>query len=292
MAVVALDLADSALLDAVRRIRWPARRLVRSGHTGSHLARTLGQSPEFTEYRAYRQGDETRRIDWKLLARTDRAYIRLAQDRTLLPTMLLVDASASMAYPVPSLEKWEHARRVALGLAAATHQGGDPVGLAVVAGDGARRLPARTRRGVVQELAAVLRGVAPTGTAVLGPHLLSLRSSGRVAIVSDFLGDTDSLLAIAGPLCAQGKEVYAIHVIHATELDPPRDASLFTDPEDAHFKRPMMDQTRAKYLARFGDWCDELARSWRMRGAYYVRVVTGEPAASAVRRITLPSGAR
>ena len=57
-------------------------------------------SAEFVEYRGYRQGDDTKRIDWKLLARTDRAYIRLSQERTLLPTALMVDASASLAFPL------------------------------------------------------------------------------------------------------------------------------------------------------------------------------------------------
>src|SRR3982751_4217636 len=107
----------------------------------------LGGSAEFTEYRAYRQGDEVRRIDWKLLARSNRAYIRLSNDRTVLTTMLLVDASGSLAYPSASLEKWHYTRHLAIGLAAAAHRGGDPVGLIAVTSDGLRRLPPRTRRG-------------------------------------------------------------------------------------------------------------------------------------------------
>src|SRR5260221_11311354 len=57
------------LLDAVRGIRWPARSAVRGGIPGTHTSRLRGISAEFTEYRPYRQGDDTRRIDWKLFAR-------------------------------------------------------------------------------------------------------------------------------------------------------------------------------------------------------------------------------
>src|SRR3990172_6521269 len=88
-----------ALLDALRGVTWPARRAALAGTAGSHRSRLHGLSAEFTEYRPYRQGDDPRRLDWKLLARTDRAYLRLTNDRATLGTLLVVDASASMAYP-------------------------------------------------------------------------------------------------------------------------------------------------------------------------------------------------
>ena len=287
-----MDDSDSSLLEAVRTVRWPARRLSRSRQSGAHLSRTMGQSAEFIEYRSYRQGDETRRIDWKLLARTDRAYVRLAQDHSSLRTILLLDASASMAYPVATAAKWQHARQIALGLCAAIHQSGDPVGILAAQGaaDGDEErllhLAARTRRGVLQEIAKLLRGVNPTGTVALAPQLLKLRGCQRAVILSDFLGDTQSLLKGAAQFVTQGKEVYAIHVIDSAELDPPHAALLLVDPENSHIRRPMVEATRERYQARFGAWCDSLAREWRMRGAYYIRVTTQEPAPFAIRRIT------
>src|SRR6478735_11701764 len=105
---VARDAAPdfAALLDSVRGIRWPARSAVRGGIPGAHTSRMRGTSAEFTEYRPYRQGDDLRRIDWKLFGRSDRAYIRLSNDRSILPTMIVLDATASMAFPVATLGKW------------------------------------------------------------------------------------------------------------------------------------------------------------------------------------------
>ena len=112
-----------ALLESVRGVRWPARRPVLGGVPGMHLARTRGIASEFAEYRPYRQGDDPRRLDWKLLARSDRAFIRLAPDRAVLGTLIAVDASASMAYAaetdgergvrgVRDWTKWRAAREI------------------------------------------------------------------------------------------------------------------------------------------------------------------------------------
>src|SRR5215203_1266643 len=93
------DVSYGALLDAVRGVHWQARRAATGAIAGTHQSKQRGTSAEFTEYRLYRQGDDPRRIDWRLLARSDRAYIRLATDRAVLPTVLVVDATASMHSP-------------------------------------------------------------------------------------------------------------------------------------------------------------------------------------------------
>src|SRR5918999_3465257 len=124
-------LAYGTLLDDLRGVVWPARRAARGAAAGSHASRLTGASPEFTEYRPYRQGDDPRRLDWKLLARTDRAYLRITSDRATHATWVVLDASASMGYPPDSRAKWEQACALAAGLLAVAHAGGDPVGLAV-----------------------------------------------------------------------------------------------------------------------------------------------------------------
>lgn len=283
---------DSALLDAVRSVRWPGRRKAPGGLAGNHLSKVLGVSAEFTEYRAYRQGDDTHRIDWRLLARSDRAYIRLSNESTLLPTVILVDASGSMGYPSSTLEKWHYARRLAMGLAAVAHRGSDPVGVLVATADGPRRLPPRARRSMVHDISAVLGGVTPAGSPEMAPLLAMLRSTARVAIVSDFLGDAAALLKMAAQLCAAGREIHAVHVVHASEMDPPRKTTLLTDPEQEDFKRPLTDDTRKRYLESFGLWREQLARDWSMSGAYYTQVVTNEAVARAVRRIASPQTVR
>jgi uncharacterized protein (DUF58 family) len=275
-----------ALLDAVRGITWPARRPVhRRGTSGTHVSRLTGASPEFTAYRPYRQGDDPRRLDWKLLARTDRAYLRITSDRATVGTVFVLDASASMAFPDPGHDKWTMAGHLVLGLAAVALASGDPVGM-VVSGTPVRVAPPRTRRGTVGELARQLRETRPAGSAPLTDALTRAPHVPRVVVVSDFLGeDGEALLRNARARLAAGDDVQAVHVAAREELDPPAGAMLAVDPEQRRMERALGEETREAYLVAFGRWREQLARDWRAAGAAIHAVTTGDDAATAIRRI-------
>ncbi|HEY4217381.1 MAG TPA: DUF58 domain-containing protein [Gemmatimonadaceae bacterium] len=281
-----------ALLDAVRGVHWIARRAVASPIAGTHQSRMRGTSAEFTEYRVYRQGDDPRRIDWRLLGRSDRAYIKLATDRAVLPTTIVLDASASMAFPLVTNGKWLHALEIAIGLAAVAHADGDPVGLSVQQDDGSVRvLPPRTRRGVVAEIARVLDETDPDSYEPLAPALAAVRSA-RIAIITDLLGDADELLRAARVHLVAGREVHLVHIVAREELEPPRRTMLAADPEEPGTQRLLSDATRREYDTAFAEWRSDVAHQWRASGASYVEVVTSEPASHAVRRIAEAAAAR
>ncbi|HXY31662.1 MAG TPA: DUF58 domain-containing protein [Gemmatimonadaceae bacterium] len=277
-----------ALLDALRGVSWPSRNPARGVSSGSHRSRLRGISPEFTEYRPYRQGDDPRRLDWKLLARTDRAYLRLTSDRATLGTVVVVDASGSMAFPLDGHEKWVRACEIAVGLLAVAHAAGDPVGLVVPTPARVHVLGPLARWSVVAEAARLLSAIEPAGATDLGPAVRAVRTHHRVAIISDFLSFDDaarSLVRVARERSAAGADVSAVHVIAREEIAPRQAAMLAFDPEHPEVKRPLTDATIAGYRAAFDTWRTELAREWRQAGASYAEVVTDEPAAHAVRRI-------
>ncbi|HJP86101.1 MAG TPA: DUF58 domain-containing protein [Gemmatimonadaceae bacterium] len=282
----------AALFDAVRGIRWPARGTVRGGIPGAHTSRLRGISAEFSEYRPYRQGDDPRRVDWKLFARTDRAYIRLSNDRAILPTMIVLDASASMAFPVDTLGKWRFAAQVAVGLCAVARNAGDPVGIAIAGVDDPALVPPRTRRGAVQEIVRTIAETAPSGRGATASVLsVAAQSAGRLAIVSDFLGDFDEIVVTAGRLVAAGRELHAIHVVAADELDPPQRSSTVTDPEHTSIRRALTGATRDAYLAAFRDWRERVAHDLADVGVSYSVAVVGEESTEhLIRRITAPRG--
>lgn len=276
----------AALLDAVRGVTWPARRpVVRRGAPGAHVSRLTGASPEFTAYRPYRQGDDPRRLDWKLLARTDRAYLRLTSDRATVGTVFVIDASASMGWPEPALDKWRLAGAMAVGLAAVALAAGDPVGL-VVAGTPPQVTPPRTRRGTIGEFARVLDEMVPRGAGSLVAALAQAPMVPRVVVIGDFLGDdAPALLRAAAARGALGDDVQAIHIVAREELDPPGRAMLAVDPERPDDRRALVGETRDAYQAAFAEWREALARDWRQAGAAFYAVTTGDDAAQAVRRI-------
>ena len=272
-----------ALLDAVRGVRWPAARRVAGATLGAHPSTLRGNSSEFSEFRPYRQGDDPRRLDWRLLARSDRAYVRLTTDRATLRTAIVVDASASMAFPEPSLDKWRLSRELAVALAAVAHADADPVGL-TIAGEPARVLAPRARRSIIAEMIRALDETRPAGSAPLAPLVASARAS-RIAVITDLLGDADALLAAAKLRIATGGEVVVLHVVATEELEPPRGDLLAVDPEESRLRRTLDGAGRAAYRLAFGRWMEDCARDLRAAGARYLRVDTSEPAAHAVRRI-------
>ena len=281
-----------SILDAVRGLTWPARRRVSGIHTGSHLSRLRGRAPELSEYRVYRQGDDPRQVDWKLLARSDRAFIRLSDDRAVHPTWLLVDASASMRFPVSTEAKWRTACALAVALAAVAQRSGDPVGAAIVGSKGIAHIRARSRSDVIAELMTALGDVTPGGTSDLAPAILHIPARARLVILSDLLGDEEALRHAAGARASAGGDVHVIHIISADELDPPAAMALAVDPENPTIERPMDAAAREHYRHRFGEWRDETARAWRLAGAAYRQVQTKFDIARLVRAIVTSSAGR
>lgn len=281
----------AALLDAVRGIRWPARAAVRGGIPGAHTSRMRGASAEFTEYRPYRQGDDLRRIDWKLFARSDRAYIRLSNDRAILPTTVVLDASASMAFPVDTLGKWHLASQLAVGLSAVARNSADPVGLVIAREGELVQLPPRTRQSVIHEMVRAVSDLTPRGSPSMTVALdAAVRMSGRIVVVSDFLGD-DDLLANVSRAVAAGKEMHALHVIAPEEIDPPKETLLVSDPEAPDIRRPLAGDARDAYLEAYSAWRDHVAHEWSEAGVSYSTVIVGDEAPEQiVRRVTAPRG--
>lgn len=282
------QLTSGALLDSIRGVHWPARRVIGGAFQGAHRSSRVGSSPEFMQYRPYQQGDDPSKIDWKLFGRTERVAIRLAHDDSSLRTMVVVDASASMAFPVETSAKWELAASVALGLVAIARGDNDPAGIAIVGGGQVRTLPPRTRRSTVANVLQLLVETVPGGVLPLAPALASVRQSRRVAIVSDFLGDADALLEDARRLVAGGREVYAVHVVAAEELEPRLRADVVSDPEDPNLKRPLDSTSVGEYRAAFAAWREDLAARWRAAGVGYTLAITDEPPERVVRRVVAP----
>lgn len=282
----------ASLLDAVRGIRWPARAAVRGGIPGAHTSRMRGSSAEFTEYRPYRQGDDLRRIDWKLFARSDRAYIRLSNDRAILPTTIVLDASASMAFPVETLGKWHMAAQLGVGLAAVARSSADPVGLVIARRDENLQLPPRTRQSVIHEMIRAVTETRPSGSQPLSPAFDdAARVSGRIVVITDFLGDAADLLGNVSRAVVGGKEVHAIHVVAPEEIEPAKETLLVSDPEDSEVRRPLTGDARDEYLDAFASWRESIAHEWSDAGVSYSVAIVGQEAPDhLLRRVTSPRG--
>ncbi len=163
------------------------------GH-GLHAGRERGAGVEFSEYRAYAPGDEWRRVDWKLLARADRYFVREAERDSHVAVWLWLDATASMAEPSRSIEgvnKLWYARIVLACIAAVAQRQGDAFGLVVCSGERvsftpAARGPRQFHRVMAQLAKAEPAGLLPSGESVRA-NLRFARAPSLVFAASDFL---------------------------------------------------------------------------------------------------------
>src|SRR6201985_3554804 len=108
---------DPTSLSKYGRLTLVARQLVEGFLTGVHKSPYKGFSVEFAEHRQYYPGDEIRHLDWRVLGKTDRLYIKEYEEETNLKAYLLVDASGSMDYRGKGRTKFEYAQHVAACLA-------------------------------------------------------------------------------------------------------------------------------------------------------------------------------
>ena len=89
---------DLRALSALEHLRFATRQRIEGSYSGRHTSRRLGGAGEFADFREYASGDDLRWLDWKVLARTGRSYLRLFQDETNLICTLAIDASRSMEF--------------------------------------------------------------------------------------------------------------------------------------------------------------------------------------------------
>src|ERR1044071_6351228 len=112
-AVSASSLIDPKILMSIGNLELRARLVVEGFWAGLHRSPYHGFSVEFTEYRPYAPGDDLRYLDWRLVARTDRDYIKKFEDETNLRCQLLVDQSRSMSFGSGSFTTLDYARTLA-----------------------------------------------------------------------------------------------------------------------------------------------------------------------------------
>jgi len=181
---------DPAVVAAIDDLELSAKLIVEGLRTGPHRSPFHGFSTEFSQHRPYRAGDDFRHLDWKLLARTNRLYSRQFRETTNLSMMVVLDPSASMAFPATGVSKFRYATILAAALAYLVITDGDRAGLMTMTGPSLTFVPARGGRPHLRTLLAQLAQIEPAGTwhpaQAIGRAAGLLKRRGLVLVLSDF----------------------------------------------------------------------------------------------------------
>jgi uncharacterized protein (DUF58 family) len=228
-------LLSPEVLARINSLELLARTVVEGFISGLHRSPFTGFSTEFAEYRQYMPGDDLRYLDWKLLGRTDRYYIKKYRADTNSQCHILLDASASMRYASGAVSKLQYAQFVGASLAYLINRQQDAVGL--IAFDEAIRthVPAHARTGhmrtVFGRMEQVEAGNETRLSAVLHDVAERITRRGIIVLVSDLYDEPAPLIEALQHLRFQGNDVIVFQVLDKNELE-----FNFTDPvllEDA-----------------------------------------------------------
>ncbi|MCG2584831.1 DUF58 domain-containing protein [Massilia sp. TS11] len=265
MLVSPAQLAQTSDLDLVIR-----HVLAGLGH-GIHAGRERGAGVEFSEYRAYAPGDEWRRVDWKLLARADRYYVREAERDSHVAVWLWLDASASMAeasHHSKQVDKLWFARTVLACVAAIAQRQGDAFGLVVCGAGRVQFVPAARGPRQMQRVLAALSRVRPEGAlpdeATLRASLHFARAPSMIFAVSDFLEQPSALTQALVRLRHMRHDVRALSLFTQAEIEADFGAGqAYRDPEGGAQIHRFDDSVRAAYQQARTAHVESVRALWR-----------------------------
>ncbi|HEY9417775.1 MAG TPA: DUF58 domain-containing protein [Pseudonocardia sp.] len=271
------SVSDGRLEAALRTLELTVRRRLDGLLQGNHLGLVPGPGSEPGEARPYQPGDDVRRMDWAVTARTTEPHIRQTVADRELETWMVVDLSASLDFGTASCEKRDLAVAAVAAMVHLTQGGGNRVGALVSTGERTVRIPARgglqNARGLIRKVAQTPRapeGVRGDLAAAVEQLRRPPRRRGLAVVISDFLGDT----RWERPLRA----LSARHDLLAVEVLDPRDLELpdvgtvvLADPETGLQRE--VDTTpllRREFAAAAAEHREQVAAIFRRCGAAHL----------------------
>ncbi|MBP6785720.1 MAG: DUF58 domain-containing protein [Verrucomicrobiales bacterium] len=273
---------DPAALMRVKSLELRARMVMEGFWKGLHRSPYHGFSVEFSEYRPYAHGDDPRFIDWKVMARSDRAFIKKFEDETNLRAHLLLDRSRSMIYGSGTYSKADYAATFAATLAYFLMGQNDAVGLTTFDRHVDEHIPARNRPGQLRHLMRQLEK-APAGegtdlgAAMKGLHEL-IRKRSLVVLMSDLLAPLGDLEKQIGYFAAGGHQIAVYQFLDPREIDFEfSKATHFRDSESIRDLFIDPAAARPDYLERFNAHLAAIRQLCGRHGVNYRLVSTTEP---------------
>jgi uncharacterized protein (DUF58 family) len=278
--------SDPDTIARISDLTLRSRRLVEGAISGQHRSPFHGFNIEFAEYREYTPGDDLRRLDWRVFARSDRHYIKQYEEESNVRVTFVVDASASMNYRgSAALSKFDYAATLVVSLAMLLTRQQDPVGLVLFDEKANTVLPPNATQSQVMVMSGLLERCTPSRKTELGGLLRALtdqlRRRSLLVIVSDLFTDMEAVYDGLNRLRFLGHEVLVMQVLDRDELELPFSGpTVFHDieGEEELFAEPWA--FRRSYQQAMAEFLEGVRRECGSRGYDHVRFLTDETLAA------------
>ncbi len=263
-----------------------AKSVVEGYFTGLHRSPFFGFSQEFSEYRAYNDGDDPRFIDWNVYARTDRTFIKRFIGETNTTINLVLDVSGSMDYATGGISKLLYGKYVCASLAYLARKQHDAIGLTLFDESIRDIIPPSSHPDTMYRTLALLeKTIADKATefkSQLQQLAGTLRKRGILVLVSDLYCDPQELADQLMPLIQHGHEVALFHLLDPSERNPSehvksfRSASQLRDVETGDEVNVSADFLRDEYPQRIRSHIKDLQDISLRNGIHYTCCQTDE----------------
>jgi uncharacterized protein (DUF58 family) len=273
---------DPKVLAKISRLDLQARLVVEGFISGMHQSPFHGFSVEFASHREYTPGDDTRHIDWKVQARTDRYYIKQYEEETNLKATFLLDASESMQYGRDGgLSKYQYAASTVAALAFLLLRQQDAAGIALFDDQLRSYIPAAGSNAQIKRIIHEMSTHRPREKTSLEGICHSVAETiprrGLVCLVSDLFTDIEGVIRGLQHFRHHGHEVVVLHIMDADELEFPFQANTrFEGLEETGHLLTQPRALRESYLASVEAFCKQVKRTCVSHHMDYRLISTAE----------------
>jgi uncharacterized protein (DUF58 family) len=213
---------DPHAIASISDLHLVARTIVDGFLFGEHGSVVPGAGIEFSQFRSYQPGDDLRRVDWKLYARSDRYYVRESDIETNVSVRFLLDASESMAHTEGGITKFDYARFLIASLSYLAVSQGDAVSLHSINEIDSTILPARQGRQHLHRLLHELEELKPSARFpewnAIEQAMVALSRRELILVVSDMHERDEELTTLLVKLSHLGHEVMLLHLLGPDEI--------------------------------------------------------------------------
>lgn len=273
---------DPVTLSKIANMELRARLVVDGALSGIHKSPYKGSSIEFLEHKEYSIGDETKHIDWRVHAKTDKYYIKQFEEETNLKCYIFLDTSGSMGYKSTGVSKFEYASTLAASLAYLLLKQADLVGLISFSDKVQQYIPPKSRITHLHVIISALAELKTSGksniSSILNEFVEKISRRSLVIMISDFFDDTNKIIHQLKYFQFKKSDIILFHILDPYELTFPFETvTFFESMEDD--RRILADPKSIKdrYLSEINRFLEQFKESCYENQIDYLLIDSSTP---------------
>jgi len=275
------ELLKPEILNSVSGLQLIAKVIADGFIHGLNRSYAIGIGDQFSQYRSYEPGDDLRLFDWKVYARSERYYTKLAEVETNIKIKFILDASASMRHKENGMKKLEFAKVIIACMGYITFKQGDEIGVFGLNDKKLHRFPPQIQkhfsRFIYQLIQIESEGKWP-GHFIDLSQLHMPAEKELIVVITDFYENENEIFDLIRKIKSTHNEVLVIQVLGRDEKDFNYQGVLtFQDLESSRNLKVNSSNLKEEYLSKMQIYQDELKDRLLNIGVGHETFVMGDP---------------